>query len=258
MAGGLTIGRAAAFAGVTIKTVRHYHRVGLLDEPGRDSSGYRRYTSTDLLRLVQVRTLAEAGVALAEIDDILNADSERLVAAVAAVGRRLSDRIEELLARRDTLHRLVDRDRALLPDRACALLQRHAELGFPPDFVAQQRDGLILARALHREFFDGYLTQLEHRLNDPEYVELQKRGWEAASWDPDDPRLDQLASAIADNLLTNRELMEAQADAFSTPDATARYNVINNHRADELPSMARLTTLIEARLRAAGLSIPNH
>lgn len=258
MAGGLTIGQAATFVGVTIKTIRHYHRVGLLDEPGRDSSGYRRYTSTDLLRLVQVRALADTGVALAEIGDILDADPERLAAAVADVGRRISDRIEELLARRDTLHRLLDRDRALLPDRACALLERHTELGFPADYVAEVRDGLILARALHRKFLDGYLTQLEHRLSDPEYVELQKRGWKAASWEPDDPRLDELASAIAANLLTNRELMQAQAHAFSTPDDTARYQVLNNHRADELPTMARLTTLIEAQLRAVGVSIPDH
>ncbi|MFD0332517.1 MerR family transcriptional regulator [Streptomyces erythrogriseus] len=58
---GLTIGQAAAFAGVTVKAVRHYHRLGLVDEPDRDSSGYRRYGSSDMLRLVQVRTLAGAG-----------------------------------------------------------------------------------------------------------------------------------------------------------------------------------------------------
>ncbi|MFD5892029.1 MerR family transcriptional regulator [Streptomyces sp. NPDC060334] len=34
MADGLTIGQAAAFVGVTIKTVRHYHRLGSA-RPGR-------------------------------------------------------------------------------------------------------------------------------------------------------------------------------------------------------------------------------
>ena len=43
MTDGLAIGQAAAFAGVTVKTVRHYHRLGLVKEPERDSSGYRRY-----------------------------------------------------------------------------------------------------------------------------------------------------------------------------------------------------------------------
>ncbi|MEV1169149.1 MerR family DNA-binding transcriptional regulator [Nonomuraea sp. NPDC049784] len=35
-----------------MKTVRHYHRHGLIDGPDRDRSGYRRYGSADLLRLV--------------------------------------------------------------------------------------------------------------------------------------------------------------------------------------------------------------
>jgi DNA-binding transcriptional MerR regulator len=39
---GLTIGQAAAFAGVTVKTVRHCHRLGLVEEPERDGSGRLR------------------------------------------------------------------------------------------------------------------------------------------------------------------------------------------------------------------------
>ena len=258
MAGGLTIGQAAAFAGVTIKTVRHYHRLGLVDEPRRDTSGYRRYTSTDLLQLVQVRALAEAGVPLAEIGDLLDADNEGFAAAVADVERRLTDRIAKLVARRDALHRLSDGDRALLPDRACALLDRFAELGFGADFVAAHREGLVLARALAPDFFDGFVIQLEHRLADPDYVGLWKRSWEALSWEPDDPRLDWLASEMADNLLADRALMETQAGYFSSrPDAAARYDLINDHRADEAPTFARLTALIEARLRAAGVEVPH-
>jgi DNA-binding transcriptional MerR regulator len=255
---GLTIGQAAAFAGVTIKTVRHYHRLGLVDEPRRDTSGYRRYTSTDLLRLVQVRTLAETGVPLAEIGDLLDADPERFAATVVDVERRLTDRISELVARRDTLRRLVDGDRALLPDRACAVLDRFARLGFGPDVVASQREALVLARALAPDFFDGFVAQLEHRLDDPEYLRLWKRSWDVMSWDPDDPRLDELASELADNLLTGRALMQAQASSFfSSPDAATRYDLINDHRADEAPASARLTALIETRLRAAGIEIPH-
>jgi hypothetical protein len=130
-------------------------------------------------------------------------------------------------------------------------------ISFPPDYTASQREGLVLARALAPEFFDDFLTQLEHRLDDPEYVELAKRSWGALSWDPDDPRLDELASALAANLLTNRALMEAaQADFFSTPDAITRYELINNDRADETPTLTRLTALIEEKLRTAGLDIP--
>jgi len=61
MTSGLTISQAAV-ASATVKIMRHCHRLGLVDEPRRDSSGYRRYGSSDLLRPVQVRTLDEAGV----------------------------------------------------------------------------------------------------------------------------------------------------------------------------------------------------
>ncbi|GIF04594.1 MerR family transcriptional regulator [Actinoplanes siamensis] len=257
MTGGLMIGQAAAFAGVTIKTVRHYHRLGLLDEPDRDTSGYRRYTSTDLLRLVQVRTLAEAGVPLTEIADLLDADPEHFAATVADVERRLTERITGLIARRDTLRRLADGDRALLPDRACVLLDRLAELGFGPAVVDSQREALVLAHALAPALFDGFLAQLERRLDDADYVKLWKRTWDALSWEPDDPRLDDLASEVADNLLTERAAMQTHAGTlFSSSDAATRYHLINDHRADEAPTATRLTALIEARLRAAGIQIP--
>ena len=34
----LTIGQLASYAGVTVRTVRHYHQIGLLAEPERDHS----------------------------------------------------------------------------------------------------------------------------------------------------------------------------------------------------------------------------
>lgn len=253
---GLSIGQAAAFAGVTVKTVRHYHRVGLVDEPERDSSGYRRYRSTDLLRLVQVRTLAGAGVPLAEIGGLLDADPERFADALAEVERRLTDRIEELVERRRTLRRLATGDRVLLPDRAGAILDQLTDLDFDADFVAVQREALVLARALAPELFDNYLSQLEHRLGDPQDVDLLKRAWEAESWDPDDPRIEELASAMTDKLLANRELLVMPTGFEARPDSATRYELINHHREDQWTTSARLTELIQANLRAAGFDIP--
>ena len=253
---GVTIGQAAAFAGVTIKTVRHYHKLGLVDEPERDSSGYRRYGSDDLLRLVQVRTLAAAGLQLADIGALLDADADRFAAALVDAEQRLTDRIEELVARRDTLHGLAD-DRALLPDRACAVLDRMPGLGFSPDYVAGQREALVLFRALVPEGFESFVAQLEYRLDDPEFVDLTQRSWDALSWDPDDPRIEELASALADNLLANRELLVAPAGFQAQPDTAKRYGLVNTHGQDQWPTSARLTALVEAKLRAAGVPVPH-
>ncbi|MFJ9847342.1 MerR family transcriptional regulator [Kitasatospora sp. NPDC101155] len=256
MMSGVTIGQAAAFVGVTVKTVRHYHQHGLVDEPQRDGSGYRRYGSDDLLRLVQVRTLATAGVPLAEIGPLLDADAEQFAVGLADVKRRLTDRIAELTARLDMLHRLAEGDRALLPDRACAVLDRMPDLGLSPDYVAAQREALVLVRALVPEGFDDFLTQLELRLDDPEFIDLTRRGQEAETWEPDDPRIEELATAMADHYLANPALLGSPTSLQTWRKATAQYRLINDHREDQAPVSARLTALTESRLRSAGVVGP--
>ncbi|MYT72495.1 hypothetical protein K377_08249, partial [Streptomyces sp. PsTaAH-137] len=129
--------------------------------------------------------------------------------------------------------------------------------GFGADYVATQREALVLARALIPEIFDRFLSQLEHSLDDPESVELTKRGWEARSWDPDDPRLEKLASALAGKLLSNRGLLAVPAEFRDQSDAASRYGMVNHHREDRSPSIARLNALVEANLRAAGIAVPH-
>ncbi|MEU6074171.1 MerR family transcriptional regulator [Micromonospora sp. NPDC047074] len=256
MTNGVTIGQAAAFVGVTVKTVRHYHKLGLIEEPERDSSGYRRYGSADLLRLVQTRTLAAAGVPLAEIGPLLDTDAERFAAALADVGRQLTERIEELITRRDTLHRLADGDRALLPDRAVALLERMPGLGFTADEVAATREGWVLAKALVPDGFDDYLTHFAHALEDTQLVALTRRAAEAAAWEPDDSRIAELATAAANHYLANPALLKTVTGLQARTEAATRYTLIAHHGEEQTPAAARLTALFETRLRAAGTHFP--
>ncbi|MEV0952603.1 MerR family transcriptional regulator [Promicromonospora sp. NPDC050249] len=255
MTGDLTIGQAAAFAGVTVKTVRHYHRLGLVEEPRRDSLGYRRYGSAGLLRLVQVRTLADAGVPLSRIGTMLDADPQQFAGDLADVKQRLTDRIQELVVRRDTLDRLAAGNRLLLPDRACALLERAAALGFPQDYLAQSLEHLVLAKALVPWDFDSFIAQSERALDDAQYVALLKRNWEARMWDPDDPRVDALATEIADHLLANPEILAIATSLRSETDALARYGLISDYQAQIAPALGRLMALVEAVLRSADIDI---
>ncbi|OZM84119.1 MerR family transcriptional regulator [Pseudonocardia sp. MH-G8] len=256
MRNGVTIGQAAAFVGVTIKTVRHYHKLGLVEEPERDRSGYRRYGSAELLRLVQVRTLAGAGVPLAEIGPLLDADATSFATSIADVQRQLTAQIEELTTRRDTLHRLADGNRALLPDRAVALLERMPGVGFTSDEVAAAREGWVLARALVPEGFDDYLTHVEHALEDTRFVALSKRAAEAAAWDPDDPRIAELATEMAEQYLANPAQLKIVTGLQARTEAATRYNLIAYHGEEQAPAAARLAALVETELRSAGIHIP--
>ena len=256
MANGLTIGRAAAFAGITIKTVRHYHKRGLVREPSRDSSGYRRYGSADLLRLVQVRTLAAAGVPLVEIGPLLDSDAAAFAAAIADVDRRLTERIDELTAHRDTLHRLADGDRALLPDRAVALLEGMPGLGFTAADVTTARESFVLARALVPEGFDEYLRHIEQATRDVRFVALTTRTADVAGWAPDDPRVDELATDMAEHYLAHPAHLKIVTGLQARTEAATRYRLIAHHGEERGSAGARLAELVEAKLRAAGVRIP--
>ncbi|MEU2391506.1 MerR family transcriptional regulator [Streptomyces sp. NPDC007369] len=63
------IGDAAAFAGTTPRAIRHYHEIGLLPEPERGGDDRRRYGYQDMIRLLWIRKMADAAIALDDIRD---------------------------------------------------------------------------------------------------------------------------------------------------------------------------------------------
>jgi DNA-binding transcriptional MerR regulator len=163
----LTIGRLAAYSGVTTRAVRHYHQIGLLPEPERDASGYRTYTAPDVVRLIRIRTLAEAGVPLARVQELLAADEEGFVRAVAEVDRRLRDEIKELQEHRRRIAKLAAGDSLALPPSATAYLDRMRALGTPEVLVETERDAWILIAAQLPERIDEFMAEKDAQLDDP-------------------------------------------------------------------------------------------
>jgi DNA-binding transcriptional MerR regulator len=86
---GLLIGDAARLSGLTSRAIRHYHAIGLLPEPARDASGYRRYGTADLITLVRIGRLRALGMPTWRIPEQIErpADSSlgHDLAALAAV-----------------------------------------------------------------------------------------------------------------------------------------------------------------------------
>ncbi|MEU8635488.1 MerR family transcriptional regulator [Amycolatopsis sp. NPDC048633] len=253
---GVTIGQAAAFAGVTVKTVRHYHKLGLVAEPERDSSGYRRYGSAALSRLVGVRALAAAGVPLAEIGRLPDSGTASFAASLADVERHLTDRIDELTAQRDTLRRLARGDHALLPARAVALLEGMPGLGFSADDVTAAQESFVLAKVLVPEGFDDYLDNVESALKDPRFLALVQRSAEVGGWEPDDPRVAELAADLAGHYLAHPAQLKIVTGLQARTETATRYRLIAHHSEGPGTAAARLAALVEAKLRAAGVQLP--
>lgn len=84
--GGWSTRELAELAGTTLKTVRYYHRIGLLTEPDRGVNGYKHYRVAHLIRLLRIRRLVALGLPLADIPtlDESEEDAERILRALDA------------------------------------------------------------------------------------------------------------------------------------------------------------------------------
>jgi len=69
---GLTVGRAAALVGVSVKTLHHWDAIGLVRPSERTWAGYRVYSGDDVARIHRVLVYRELGFPLAEIGRILD------------------------------------------------------------------------------------------------------------------------------------------------------------------------------------------
>ena len=91
-----TVGQVAELAGVTVRTLHHYDRIGLLSPEQRSEGGYRSYSSADLERLHRILSYRELGLALEDIASLLDDPGIDPVAHLSRQERLLGDRIARL------------------------------------------------------------------------------------------------------------------------------------------------------------------
>lgn len=168
----LTIGQLASYAGVTIRAVRHYHHVGLLAEPGRDASGYRSYDAAAVVRLIRIRTLAEAGVPLARVRDLLDADPATFAAATTEIDRHLRAQIRALQEHRRRIAQLGSGASLALPPEVIDYLDRLRDVGAPVELIERERDAWILMAARWPEALPDLMADKVAQLENPKVVRL--------------------------------------------------------------------------------------
>ncbi|HWR86083.1 MAG TPA: MerR family transcriptional regulator [Rhodoglobus sp.] len=145
-------GELARLAGVTVRALRHYHQVGVLDEPPRSANGYRRYDVHHLIRVLRIKRLGELGIALERMPALLAAPDDG-AEALDSLDAELAAQIERLTRQRQTIARL--RAEGSAPD-------------LPPDlarFLTDDYGSPTLAR------IDREITVLLAHLAAPEAVE---------------------------------------------------------------------------------------
>lgn len=246
----LTIGQLASYAGVTVRAVRHYHAKGLLPEPERDHSNYRRYDAQAVVRLIRIRTLAEAGVPLSRVGELVAAGPQEFATAIREIDRRLEAEVRERQRHRERVAQLASGDSLALPAEAAGYLQRMRELGFGDRAIEIERDSWILVAARAPDQVPALMAAKRGQIEDPgvrqHYLSIETM----FDTEADDPRLPELADRVIEFV----EALGAQAEqALQDPAAEEDWltpdlvDLLDAVFVQSFPAAPRLLELLEAR-----------
>ena len=241
----ITIGQLARYARVSTKTIRVYHAKGLLPEPSRDSSGYRRYTAQHAIDLIKIRTLAEAGVPLARIGDLNAASGEEFRRVVHQVDIDLTARIRRLRHTQQRLRQLAAGRIQMLPPEVTSHLECLPGIGFSPRWVAMETDLWILVFATHPDTAIELFHDQSQALTDQALRQIYLDYDDAYDLDSNDPRLGDLARRI----VAATRSRYGPGDLPGQATGSAIPALIQESINASSPAWQRLDTLIRAQLR---------
>lgn len=242
----ISIGELARYVGVSIKTIRVYHAKGLLPEPARDRSGYRRYTAQAAIDLIKVRTLAESGVPLARIRELRAASEDDFREALLRIDADLSARIRSLRATQRRLRRLAAGEAETLPEEVGDYLRKLAEMGFSPAWVGLQADLWLLVFVSDPTTASQLLRDQSAALADPALRQIFLDYDRARDLDPHDPRVGELADRIVQATRDRYGPGELPGQDAASPIPGLIQGAVNALS----PAWERLDTLIRERLSA--------
>lgn len=103
-----SVGQVASFAGVTVRTLHHYDKAGLLTPSGRSGAGYRLYEDADLVRLQQILFYRELGFSLDEIAAIFRDPQANALEHLRARQRQLTEEIARLRRLAEVAERAIE------------------------------------------------------------------------------------------------------------------------------------------------------
>jgi DNA-binding transcriptional MerR regulator len=169
----LRIGELAELAATTTRAIRYYHSIGLLDEPTRDASGYRRYGAEDLIRLVRIRRLRSLEMPLEQIAAHLSqreGEPRDLQASLRELAKEVDEQIIALQALKERLLHIAASTLALPVDTWRSTLRAQGVLGEHAALPDGEHEAVNLLDALHPDGVEGVITQSSGLLGNPELV----------------------------------------------------------------------------------------
>jgi DNA-binding transcriptional MerR regulator len=239
----LTISQLAAYAGVTVRAVRHYHQIGLLPEPERDRSGYRTYDAAAVVRLIRIHTLTDAGVPLARVQELLDASPEEFADGVQEIDKELRAEVRRVQGTRKRLARLAAGEHLALPHSVVGYLDRLRDLGVEERYIELERDAWIMVAAQVPHLIDAVIAKKHEDLEDPDLVKLYSLVSGALDWPTDDPRVVEVADIVERLMIRAVEAGETGADGFDDQFV----DLLDATMVESSPGAERLLAILEER-----------
>jgi DNA-binding transcriptional MerR regulator len=131
---GHTVRQLARLAGVSVRTLHHYDRIGILKPESRSEAGYRLYGKEDLLRLQQILFFRELDFPLPDIARILEEPGFNPVQALRDHRAMLEARLGRLHGIIRTLDRTIEQYQG-----GSMLTDEELYRGFPPEKIARMK-----------------------------------------------------------------------------------------------------------------------
>ncbi|WP_258934362.1 MerR family transcriptional regulator [Nesterenkonia pannonica] len=151
-----------------MRALRHYHQIGLLEEPERSSNGYRDYGTHALVTVLRIRRLADLGFSLPQISTMLEGTEPPPAEVFDALDAEFASQIDRLTHQRELLAHL--RQYEALPDLPPQIASFHHLLlrsGLTGSAASVDRDHTLLLMHLMGSQGQGYLTAIYELLSHP-------------------------------------------------------------------------------------------
>ncbi|HZS48280.1 MAG TPA: MerR family transcriptional regulator [Blastocatellia bacterium] len=147
-------------AGVTVRTLHHYDRLGLLKPSGRTAAGYRLYGERDFARLQQIVTLKFIGFPLNQIKKLLDRKDFDLAKALRFQRRIIEEKrkqLEDAIKAIDWAEYVVNSTRNPGPEaftRIIEVINMSKDMEWTKKYYSEEAQKAIASRQVPREVIE--------------------------------------------------------------------------------------------------------
>ena len=189
----------ADLTGVTLRSIRHWHDIGLLPQPERLTNGYKQYTARHLVLALRIARLTSLGFTLEQVGDTLDSE-ERGQESLRALRIELEDRIRELTRMRTQVDELIGL--GISPDLSPEALLATQALGSDP---GSRNVAIMLAHLIPGERMPAVAKALREAPAELGRIDAELRGLHPESSDDEVTSLAERTIVIIDDFLAGAE-----------------------------------------------------